>query len=137
MLRIEHEHPDRHQHARQAKAKRNQENQSEADMPECDRAEQQHQRRGTWNQAAARTERNQGTRSNVTLRHVGMRMRMAVLMVVMVMMRVIVAGAVSMIVIVRMPVRVGMPDDRTERLQAVVRTAEALERVSARLPQAA
>ena len=34
-------------------------------------------------------------------------------------------------------VRVGMPDDRAERLRAVVRTAEALERVSARLPQAA
>ena len=37
----------------------------------------------------------------------------------------------------RRTLRVGLPEDESERLPAVVRTAEALERVKNRLPAAA
>jgi hypothetical protein len=66
---VKHHQPDRHQDARQPQAESYQQNQTEPDAAERDRAQQQHERRRAGHQTAARAQCDQASQAYL-VRHV-------------------------------------------------------------------
>lgn len=104
LLRVDHQHTDRHEDSGKAQAERDQQQQPKADMAERHRDQQQHQRGRARDHSTTGAQRDQAAETHITLRNVAVPVRSMVVVVIVIMVMMMIMRMV-MVVMMAMGVR--------------------------------